>query len=68
MKKVRSKTISTDFDEQLEIVDDSLIKFTWNRNDLINILNNEPYYDDTIKERIYDVLMAQRNKYRYMFK
>ena len=68
MKKVKSKTISTDFDEQLEAIDDSIIKFLWNRNDLINILNNEQYYDDSTKERVYDILMAQRNKYSYLFK
>lgn len=68
MKKVKSKTISTDFDEQLEAIDDSIIKFLWNRNDLINILNNEQYYDDSTKERVYDILMAQKNKYSYLFK
>lgn len=71
INKVKSKTFAYDFLEQIKEVEhlyDNNIKFNWNRKDIIYLLNKANNYSDEIKERVFDILMYQRNKYQYLFK
>lgn len=71
INKVKPKTFAFDFLEQLEEVEKmcgDTIKFIWNSNDVMNILNKTDNYNDDIKNRAYEILMSQRSKYSYLFK
>ena len=68
--KVKSKTVALDFNEQLEECEKLFgnnVKFSWNRNDIVKLLNNADIYPDEIKKRVYDVLIEQKRKYSYLF-
>ena len=61
--KVKSKTVAIDFNEQLEECEKLFgnnVKFSWNRNDIVKLLNNADIYPDEIKNRVFDVLMEQK--------
>ncbi len=71
INRVKSKTFAFDFLEQLEEVErhfGDTIKFNWNSNDVIDILDKVDNYSNEIKTRVYDVLMSQRSKYSYLFR
>ncbi len=71
INRVKSKTFAFDFLEQLEEVErhfGDTIKFNWNSNDVIGILDKVDNYSNEIKTRVYDVLMSQRSKYNYLFR
>lgn len=71
IKDVKSKTISNDFIEQLDVFEKiygNQLKFSLNENDIRNILNYELNYPKEIKDRVFDILMYQKNKYQYLFK
>ena len=66
----KSKTLHRDFETQLEMVEalyGNPLRFTFRRTDVEKILLDEPYYPNAVKERVYDIVMAQRRKYRYLF-
>lgn len=68
--KVRSKTITEDFENQCDEAEKkwgTCLTFLCNRNDLIRILEQEPYYPEYEKERVEKVLLEQRRKYPYYF-
>ena len=68
--KVRSKTITEDFEEQCDAAEKkwgTYLRFHCNRNDLIRILEQEPYYPSETKERVEKILLEQRRKYPYYF-
>ena len=70
ISKAKPKTFAFDFLEQLEEVEKmcgDTIRFSWNSNDVINILNKVDNYNDDIKTRVYEILMSQRSKYSYLF-
>ena len=69
--QVKAKTISNDFDEQLdaaETVYTNVIKFTFAKKDVDRLLEGAAdYYDKDIIERVRTVLYQQMRKYEYLF-
>ncbi|MDE7202651.1 MAG: hypothetical protein K2O91_12310 [Lachnospiraceae bacterium] len=70
LEKPRAKTISQDFDEQLDIAEKLYgqhIKFSYSIAEVDALLSNEIYYPDNIKQRVRDLIIMQRRKYQYLF-
>ena len=68
--EVRSKTISPDFDEQLDAAEElygQAIRFTFGEREIRSILDRERCYEKSVKDRVFEVLMSQRSKYIYLF-
>lgn len=68
--EVRSKTISSDFDEQLDAAEElygQAIRFTFGEREIRSILDRERCYEKSVKDRVFEVLMSQRRKYIYLF-
>ncbi len=68
--EAESKTLSSDFDEQLEAVErlyGQSMRFFYNEKNIIELLENEKYYSKEIKNRVKDILLQQRRKYSYLF-
>jgi len=71
MTKVKSKTICTSFEEQLDISEELYgrnIEFYWTEKDVDCILGKLDMYSKEIRERVKELLMQQRRKYKYLFK
>lgn len=67
---VHSKTFCTSFDEQLDVVEKMYgrhISFEFGEKEIERILEEEPYYSTDIKNRVIEILLEQRRKYRYLF-
>ena len=67
---VRAKTFSTDFAEQLEVCERVLgtcIRFFWDEKRVQEILEEEKYYPENVKERVKRILLEQRRRYAYLF-
>ena len=70
MKEVKSKTLCTDFDEQLdvsEVLYGNNISFHFTKNDVRELIDSCNYYSDEIKKRVATVLYCQMDKYSYLF-
>ena len=70
LKEVRAKSISTDFDEQLdaaEMLYDDTIKFYFTQKDVNDLLDSITIYDKKEIERVRTIIFNQMNKYNYMF-
>ena len=70
LKNVTSKTFCPDFDVQLDIAErlyGQYIKFGFGESEIRSLLDREKYYSKEIKERIMNILLTQRRKYRYLF-
>lgn len=68
--EVKSKTISTDFDEQLDVSEKLYgenIRFSFTKNDVKNILASALNYDEHIRQRVQEIIYHQMNKYSYLF-
>ncbi len=68
--KVKSKTLSDDFDEQLDCVESvygTCLKYDFGYNELISIMENDTVYTEEIKKRVVDIIMERRRKYKYLF-
>ena len=48
-------------------VDGQPIKFEFGESEIRSLLDREKYYSKEIKERIMNILLTQRRKYRYLF-
>lgn len=71
MDSVKAKTISADFDEQLDISEKicgSNISFSFNRQDVTDILKTIEIYPEAQKKRVEDIIAARMRKYCYLFK
>ena len=69
--QARAKTISVDFDEQLEAVENlygQSLHFSYHEHSISALLEKEPYYPEEIKRRVRDILLQQRRKYQYLFR
>lgn len=67
---VKAKTISSDFDEALDVVEKQFgqnLHFHFNKSDVANILNQDTFYDNNIKLRVQDIIYEQMRKYQYLF-
>lgn len=70
LDKVKSKTFCGDFDEQLDVVErlyGQQLQFTFDRKVIADLLNEETYYPEEVKNRVEQVLINQRRKYEYLF-
>lgn len=68
--RCHSKTLSLDFMEQLDAVEELYgqdVTFRFDYNELKVILDREPYYEKEYKKRIADIIMEQRRKLGYLF-
>ena len=69
--QVHSKTLSMDFAEQLEAVENLYgqdLRFSYNGHVISKLLDEEPYYPDAVKLRVRDILLQQRRTYQYLFR
>ena len=67
---VRPKTFADDFTEQLEISEalyGDNIHFHLTMSELQEALAREPFYDSTVKQRVFAVLTDRHRKYGYLF-
>ena len=70
MKDVQSKSISTDFDDQLDVSEELFgenIKFSFSAKDVNELLNRISIYTKEEKERVLKIMEAQMYKYQYLF-
>lgn len=70
METVESKTISFDFDEQLDIAESQYgcqVHFQFNKEDVDQLLEAVDIYSKAEKERVRTVIYQQMRKYAYMF-
>ena len=68
--EVQSKTVSSDFDEQLDSAEElygQVLRFTFGEREIREILEREECYEKAVKDRVFEVLMSQRRKYSYLF-
>lgn len=70
MKNVQAKTISSDFDEQLDIAEKLYgdhLRFCFTKQDVKEILNKATIYSEKEKARVEKILYEQMRKYQYLF-
>ncbi|MBQ9359634.1 MAG: hypothetical protein IJT96_01190 [Lachnospiraceae bacterium] len=70
ISSVKSKTICDSFDEQLEIAEKLYgrqITFSFDRKRMEAVLDADGIYDKKIKNRVSDIVLEQRRKYKYLF-
>lgn len=70
MKKVKSKTFSDSFDEQLDVVEKlygKTLSFSFTKKDVEDILNSNILYSKEIKDRVKNIIFEQMRKYQYLF-
>ena len=68
--EVQAKTVSSNFDEQLDAAEElygQRLHFTFGEKQIREILDCEPHYDKAVKDRVFDVIMSQKRKYSYLF-
>ena len=70
IKEVRAKTISADFDEQLDLSEKlygNHLKFHFHAKDVSDLLDGISIYSKEEKDRVRDILLSQMKKYAYLF-
>ena len=70
IKKVKSKTFSTSFDEQLDVVEKLYgknLSFSFTKKDVEDILYSNILYSKEIKDRVKDIVFEQMRRYQYLF-
>ena len=70
MDNVQSKTVCSDFDEQLEISEalyKTNLKFKFTKKDVTELLKNAEVYPEEIRNRVETIIFAQMRKYTYLF-
>ena len=71
MREVKAKTISTDFDEQLDISEKLYgrnLRFHFTKKQVVELLGNAVEYEEEIRDRVASILYLQMDKYRYLWK
>lgn len=70
ISEARAKTISSDFDEQLDIAEKLYgdhLRFCFTKYDVKEILNKATIYSEKEKARVEKILYEQMRKYQYLF-
>ena len=70
MGHVRAKTVSSDFDEQLnasELLYQENLKFWFTKKDVKELLEAADIYSEEIRDRAAEIIYFQMRKYRYLF-
>ena len=68
--RAKAKTFCDDFDEQLEYAEElygTQLTFSFDENRVKSLLNEEHHYPKEQKQRVYEIIMARRRKYQYLF-
>lgn len=68
--QVQAKTLSRDFDEQLDAVEQLYgqpMHFSFDEKEVEELLEQEEFYPEKQKRRIQEILLHQRRKYEYLF-
>ena len=71
ISEARSKTVSHDFDEQLDAAEELYgcnIKFCFDERDITDAVRDTLYYPEDVCDRVTQVLREQRRKYSYLFR
>ena len=70
MQEVKAKTISTDFEEQLDVSEKLYgcnLHFHFTKQDVRNYLERAEEYPVQIRQRVEKIIFYQMNKYAYLF-
>ena len=70
MDNVQSKTVCSEFDEQLEISEalyKANLEFSFTKKDVTELLKNAEVYPEEIRNRVETIIFAQMRKYTYLF-
>ena len=70
MKLPQAKTISGDFDEQLDVSENLYkgnLKFYFSKQDVKELLENVTEYSEEEKKRVETIIYEQMRKYKYLF-
>lgn len=70
MKQSQSKTISMDYDEQLDVSEllyKENLRFHFTKNDVRTLLESVSEYTEEEKYRVETIIYMQMNKYKYLF-
>ena len=70
IKEVPGRTISRSLDDQLdavELLQDNSLSFHLSRKQAMMLIEAEPYYPEIVKKRVTDIVLAQMEKYAYLF-
>ena len=70
MGQVQAKTISSCFDEQLDVSEENYgmnLKFTFSKKDVKELLDGAAIYTDEEKSRVEEIIYAQMRKYSYLW-
>lgn len=71
MENAASKTFSSSFDRQIDIMEElygQSLWFNFDKKTVDDILSEEPYYSQEVKNRVRDIIFYQMRKYPYLFK
>lgn len=70
ISEAEAKTICTNFDEQLDAVENIYgrpVSFRFGNREVEQLLAVEPYYPEEIKLRVQTIIRKQINRYQYLF-
>lgn len=70
MRQAKAKTVSRDFDEQLDVVEalyGEHIHFSFGEKEIISFVNSATIYSEQERKRVISILCSQRKKYDYLF-
>lgn len=71
IQEAKAKTICSSFDEQLDAVESLYgrpVCFRFGSKEVEQLLSDEAYYPNEIKQRVQTIIRRQRQKYQYLFR
>ena len=72
ISKVKAKPFDTDFDLQMDSAEELYgiqLAIGFTENDIINAVEEcKEYYDEAVRNRVKNILLARRNKFKYLIK
>lgn len=71
ISEVKSKSVSQDFDEQLDVAENLYgqnLQFLFTKKNVSDIVNNADMYPSEERKRVELIIYSQMNKYKYLFR
>ena len=71
ISEVKSKSVSQDFDEQLDVAENLYgqnLQFLFTKKNVSDIVNNADTYPPEERKRVELIIYSQMNKYKYLFR
>lgn len=71
ISEVKSKSVSQDFDEQLDVAENLCgqnLQFLFTKKNVSDIVNNADMYPPEERKRVELIIYSQMNKYKYLFR